>query len=553
MGGTHIDGVIIKDGKIIKKVKQVTDKNNLFHSIWNTLESLLVDCNTKKIQRINLSTTISTNAIIENNISPVGMIIQSGPGLNHDFLKCGKENVFISGYVDHRGKVVQDLDREEIKNIKYLFKDNNISSCAVVTKFSTRNPKQEIAIKDYLKEDFDSITMGHSLSGKLNFPRRVYTAYLNAAVYNTFHNFSKDIKKSLKRKNIEAPLFILKADGGTMDIDTAEKRPVESILSGPAASFMGINSMLSTDKDAILLDIGGTTTDIFFLADGLPLFEPLGIKIDKYKTLVRSIYSLSIGLGGDSSISIEDGEICIGPNRKGSPVGFGGPVPTPTDAMITLGLIKDGNKDKSYESMKYLGAKLGLTPEEIAQEILEVMGDIIKNQVHKALNHINNRPVYTIKELLQDKKVEPRLVNIIGGPARVLVPILEKKFQLPVYYPENYHIANAIGAALAKPTMEINMIADTERMMLSVPELELYENINKNFNISDAKEKSINLIKSAAENMGYYPGDTEVEIVEESSFSMVKGYTSSGKNIRVKTQIMPGLIYKIRGDEYDKS
>ena len=76
-----------------------------------------------------------------------------------------------------------------------------------------------------------------------------------------------------------------------MNISTAEEKPVETILSGPAASFMGINAMLPTDEDAILLDIGGTTTDIFFLADGVPLFEPLGIKIDKYKTLVRAIYS----------------------------------------------------------------------------------------------------------------------------------------------------------------------------------------------------------------------------------------------------------------------
>ncbi len=124
-----------------------------------------------------------------------------------------------------------------------------------------------------------------------------------------------------------------------MSLEAAEEKPVETILSGPAASFMGINAMLDTDKDAILLDIGGTTTDIFFLANGVPLFEPLGIQIGEYKTLVRAIYSVSIGLGGDSSIEIVGGKIKIGPERKGRPYAYGGPVATPTDAMLVLGLI----------------------------------------------------------------------------------------------------------------------------------------------------------------------------------------------------------------------
>ena len=190
--------------------------------------------------------------------------------------------------------------------------------------------------------------MGHSLSGKLNFPRRVFTSYLNSAVYDTFNGFSTSIRKSMKQEGIDAPLFILKADGGTINLATAEEKPVETILSGPAASFMGLNAMIKTYKDAILLDIGGTTTDIFFLADGVPLFEPLGIKIGDYKTLVRAIYSVSIGLGGDSSIEVEDVhlkdglediKLKIGPNRAGYPYALGGPKPTPTDAMIVLGLI----------------------------------------------------------------------------------------------------------------------------------------------------------------------------------------------------------------------
>lgn len=553
MGGTHIDGVIIKNGKIINTVKKPTDKDNLFQSIWTTLKELLSEHDKSEIQRINLSTTISTNAIVENKTSSVGMIIQSGPGLNHDFLACGDENVFISGYVDHRGKVVEPLDFVEIYKAINLFQKNNIESYGVVTKFSTRNPSHELKIEEILKKEKSSqITMGHTMSGKLNFPRRVFTSYLNSAIHSTFRDFSHSIKKSLEKEGINAPLFVLKADGGTMNISTAEKKPVETILSGPAASFMGMNGMLSTDKDAVLLDIGGTTTDIFFLADGVPLFEPLGIKIDRYKTLVRAIYSVSIGLGGDSSIGVEKGKINIGPNRKGYPYAFGGPKPTPTDAMIVLGLMDKGDRKKAYESMEILGKKLSLSPIDTSKLILETMGNIIQNKVNELLDEINSHPVYTVKELLHGKKIEPKLINIIGGPAKALAPILKEKLNLPCYYPKNYHVANAVGAALAKPTTEITMLADTSRGIVSVPELGIYEKIGKSYNLNFARKRALQLLEESAVSMGASKDEVETEIVDESSFNMVKGFYTTGKNIRIKAQIKPGLIHELRGDKYDE-
>ncbi len=548
MGGTHVDAVAIENGRVINTSKKPTNRNDLFQSIWITLKDLLSDEDISKIDRINLSTTVSTNAIVENKTSPVGMFIQSGPGLPHDFLACGEKNVFLSGYIDHRGRVVKDLNLKEInKNIK-TFKQNNIKICGVVTKFSTRNPNHELKIKKLLENDFSQITMGHTISGKLNFPRRVYTTYLNSAVYNTFNNFSQNIKKAMKEEGLsKTPLYVLKADGGTMSLTAAENMPVETILSGPAASFMGINAMLGTNKDAILLDIGGTTTDIFFLADGVPLFEPLGIKIGAYKTLVRAIYSVSIGLGGDSSIKIENGKLKIGPKREGYPMAFGGPSPTPTDAMIVLGLMEEGDKEKSQKAMKSLGKQLNLNEKEVAEKALETMADIIKGKVNELLFDINSHPVYTVKELLYGKKLEPKLINIIGGPAKVLSPILEKNFNIPCHYPENYHVANAVGAALAQTTTEITMIADTEQKTLSVPELGLYEKINRNFTIDIARKRALALLKENAKKLGAKEQNIEAEITEESCFNMVRGFFTSGQNIRIKAQVKPGLIYELEG------
>lgn len=552
MGGTHVDAVMIKNGTIINTSKRPINQENLFESIWTTLQDLLSSNEISNIKRINLSTTVSTNAIVEGNISPVAMFIQSGPGLPHHFLACGDENLFLSGYIDHRGRVVQDLDAREVKNSIEMLKNKNINTCGVVTKFSTRNPSHELEIKKILQRDMTHITMGHTLSGKLNFPRRVNTAYLNAAVFETFNNFSHHIQKAMVKEGLnKTPLHVLKADGGTMNIKRAKEMPVETILSGPAASFMGMNAMLGTNKDAILLDIGGTTTDIFFLVGGVPLFEPLGIQIDKYKTLVRAIYSNSIGLGGDSSIEVINGKLNIGPQRKGNPMAFGGSHPTPTDAMIVLGHITEGDQDKAYEAMKLLRKDLHLSEREIAENILSTMAQMVKEKIYELLLEINSQPVYTVKEVLEDQKVEPELINIIGGPAKVLAPILEKEFNLPCHYPEHYHVANAVGAALSQTTTEITLEADTTQKTLTVPELGIHEKINKSYTLDMAREKTLELLVEHAKSLGAAEDMIETEIIEENSFNMVRGFFTSGKNIRVKAQVKPGLIHELEGIDID--
>jgi N-methylhydantoinase A/oxoprolinase/acetone carboxylase beta subunit len=226
MGGTHIDAVIIENGNVINTVKKTTDHKDLFNSIWTTLKELLSGYDKSKIKKINLSTTVSTNSIVEGKTSPVGMIIQSGPGLPHDFLACGDEKVFISGYIDHRGKVIQDIDTKEIEKAIKTFKGKNINHYAVISKFSTRNPHHELKVKSIMgnvENGFSFGTMGHTLSGKLNFPRRIYTAYLNSAVHEVFNDFSNNIKKSMEKEGVNAPLFILKADGGTTNLSKAEE------------------------------------------------------------------------------------------------------------------------------------------------------------------------------------------------------------------------------------------------------------------------------------------------------------------------------------------
>lgn len=555
MGGTHIDGVVIQDGRVVKTHKKPVDKADLFTTIWTALEELVEDSDLAMIERINLSTTLSTNAIVENTTAPVGMIVQPGPGLIHDFSSCKGIVQTISGYVDHRGVVVDNLDPKEIEEALLLFERDKMQNTAVISKFSTRNPDHEVSIGTKLQEKFGQVTLGHRVSGTLNFPRRVYTSYLNSAVSSQFGIFLEHMRSSLAKKVIDAPLYILKADGGTMDSQGALQKPVETVLSGPGASFLGMSALIRGEDDAILLDVGGTTTDIFFLADGVPLFEPLGATISEYKTLVRAIYSVSIGLGGDSSITVENNTLVIGPQRRGMAYAFGGEYPTPTDAMICLDKMATSleSRAKAKEAMKALGKELSLEGNEVAHLILATMVTQIKKKSDELLLGINSKPIYTIKELLHGKKVLPKAVHVIGGPAETLAPLLQEAYGLACHFPENYTVANAIGAALAKPTLEISLLADTALGKLSVPELGIYEKIPRNYSLQQAKERAVLLVREAALAMGSDKASLEIEITEESSFNMVKGSSMIGKNIRVRAQVKPGIIHALRSDTTHES
>lgn len=543
VGGTHLDGVIINKKKVLKTVKIPVKADNLFSTIYEGILSLTKDINKSEIKRINLSTTITTNAIVENKLEKVLVLIQSGPGIKNDFSKNIKYIKYLDGYVDHRGKVAKDFKLDSLeklnvpKNLKYL---------SVVTKFSTRNPVTENKIYNYLKDDFKFITLGHRISGNLNFPRRVYTSYLNSAVEKTFRGFALNIKKSLEKENINAPIYILKADGGTLPIDLALKRPVETVLSGPSASFMGISALENTKEDSIYLDIGGTTTDIFFLVDGKALFYNKGLRIKDLNTLVRGIYSASIGLGGDSLLKIDDENLSIGPERLDRPLGLGGKFPTVTDALIVLDLLKIGHKEKSKKGLIDLlnSANLEMDIINFCRFIIDTFIEILYKRVYELLDEINKKPLYTVKEVLENRQINPKEIKIIGGPGKVLAPFIEEKFKIKTTVPKYYKIANAIGAALSKPTMEANLIGDTKTKRLNVPEFSIYENIDSSFN----QQKGEEFLKKLLLNNVNTEFENEVEIIESESFNTVDLYEFY-KNIRIKGQVKPGLIFNIWGDK----
>ena len=247
-------------------------------------------------------------------------------------------------------------------------------------KFSTRNPRHENYIRrmvcncvdESVCEYADFVTLGHQLGGALNFPRRVATAYFNCAVWRLYNQFATAVEKALKDMGLaHVKVNILKADGGTMPLPQSRKMPVQSIFSGPAASVMGIIALTDIFHDSIILDIGGTTTDIAVFASGAPLIEREGIDIGSHPTLVSALKVHSIGIGGDSAISVVGPKevVRVGPNRLGPSVCLGGERVTLTDALNYTGACAVGDMtEKSRTAIDaYAAARHSMTGEKLAE------------------------------------------------------------------------------------------------------------------------------------------------------------------------------------------
>ncbi len=196
---------------------------------------------------------------------------------------------------------------------------DGISGVAVAGLFATRNPAHEHAVRDHLIANTGlPVTCSHELSARLNGPKRALTTVLNARLVPLIGRLLDAVTGVLAQRSIAAPLMIVKGDGALVGEAFARRRPVETILSGPAASLVGA-SFLTEETDALVNDIGGTTSDVAVLRSGRPTIDPDGAMVGGHRTMVEAVAMRTFGLGGDSAVSLlADGlttRIMLGPQR----------------------------------------------------------------------------------------------------------------------------------------------------------------------------------------------------------------------------------------------
>lgn len=542
VGGTHTDAVVMDGRDVVCSCKVPTDHHDLLFSVRQAMQRLLEGVPAASITRINLSTTLSTNAIVEGRTEEVGVVVAGGPGIDPEHVRVGRFYQSVPGSIDHRGVQVTPVDGGILDEVAARYCREGVRVYAAVGKFSTRNPDHESIIGDKLMECGDFVSLGHRLSGQLNFPRRVATAYYNSAVWRVYNTFADAIEKAALEMGLTAPIHVLKADGGTMPLAVSREVPVESILSGPAASVMGIVALCDIREDCVILDVGGTTTDIAVFASGAPVIEPDGIDVGSYATLVRALRTHSIGVGGDSRLHVQAGVVRVGPERMGPSMALGGGQPTLIDALNFRGRASVGDVEASTRGLRELAALWDMFPERLADEAIATAVRRIAEAVDELVTAINARPVYTIMELLQGRRVDPVRAYVMGGPAEVLRPLLAEALGRRVDVPDQFAVANAIGAALTRTTAELELFADTEKGVLFIPTLEVRREVKGKYGLDDARRDARAALLEHLASLGVDAGEAEVEVVEATSFNMVDDYGTTGRNIRVKCQVRPGIL-----------
>lgn len=542
VGGTFTDAVIIDGANVVSWAKRRTTKDNLMNGITEALGAVLVDIDSAQIEQVTLSTTVVTNTIVEHKEQPVDLYVVAGPGRNVDDIFPVRP-VYLKGYTDHRGIVVESTKCEAINHIAHTVQSRSGTNLAAVSaKFGVRNPKEELDVTNALSAMYDTISTGSSLSGNLNFPRRTISAYFNSAVTDVFNRFRQAVRDALVAHNITAPVYILKADGGSLPIDTIASVPVETVFTGPAATVLGLEALRSaTLGHTVALDIGGTTTDISLWKQGEPLMTKEGVSIRNYPSAVRSFAVTSVGIGGESVVRYNNGNLTVGPERVGPSVALGGIEPTLGDALIVLGKAQYGDRQKAYDGIAQIDSTIDATT--MAQRIVNVAVQVIQEGIDTVVANENKRPIYVVADIVHPDPFVPAQLVIVGGTAASLGPIIGDQLGLPIHIPSDAAVANAIGAGVANHTMAITIHVDTKRRTMVVPELGIQDTSSHLRSAQAVEEVAYGLLREAAKEQGLVTSDVlpDIETISVEDFPVVDGWQSMERIITVKVQLQAGV------------
>ena len=314
-GGTYTDAVIMElgTGKVLENRKSPTTQPDPSSGIFSALETIDTDL-LRQVSMVSLATTFATNAIVEDRGAEAGIILVGYDDVPPEIPKTTRVLMVKGGHtVSGEEKEPLELDAFADRLDRFI---EHLDAVAVAGFFSVRNPQHEIQVAEIIRKKHHlPVVRGHRLSARLNAIKRATTAWWNARLIPLISDLIKATEKVLSDYKIDAPLMIVRGDGTLMSAQTAMDRPVDTLLSGPAASILGTKHLSGLDN-ALIVDMGGTTTDMASLSGGKVAIDPQGATVGKWKTHVEAAKVRTVGLGGDSLIALNpDRSLVIGPRR----------------------------------------------------------------------------------------------------------------------------------------------------------------------------------------------------------------------------------------------
>ncbi len=442
VGGTHTDAVIMTGSEILGRHKALTTPD-IIGGIVEALAEVLrqSDCKATSIESVMIGTTQFTNAVVARRglhrtlaarISlPGGSAVPPLSGWPRDLAEAvdgGSE--FLHGGLEYDGREFCAMDDQEIAALVTKLQNDDTRQVAITSPFSPLTPDHELRLAAAIREAIPDagITCSHEIGG-LGLLDRENAAILNASLAPLANHVVTALDAAVRKVGISAPVFISQNDGTLMNAGTARHFPVITFSSGPTNSMRGA-LCLSGVKDAIVADVGGTTTDIGMLSDGFPRPSGAEVKIGGVRTNFRMPDVLPIGLGGGSLV--RDDGARIGPDSVGHDLvtqgmTFGGDLMTASDVGIAAGLARFG--DPSLVR--------------IEESVVKTALSTIRTMLAEAIDQVKT-------------SADPLPLIAVGGGA-FLVPD-DIPGVTEVIMPPNSAVANAVGAALAQVGGEAELI-----------------------------------------------------------------------------------------------
>nr|WP_321497786.1 hydantoinase/oxoprolinase family protein [uncultured Methanolobus sp.] len=408
-GGTYTDAILVRDsdGTVVGSGKALTTYPDLVEGIKNAIDTLDTEY-VKKVNLVSVSTTLATNTVLEGTGSPVALILVGEHPVKGDF--PAKHVLSISGGHSYNGEEIEKPDIAAVKEFAEKYKDE-ISAFAVSSFFSVRNPEHELEITKVLHEITGlPVVCGHELSQDLGAYERAVTASLNAQLLPISHKFILSVIDEIKRREIDARLLMLKCDGTVVGLKDALEKPVETIFSGPAASLVGASFLSGLDTCAVV-DVGGTSTDVSAIMDGIPELSDTGAVVGGWKTRVRATRMETSAMGGDSHVWTRNKVIHIGPRRVIPLCLASSKYPGFLDKLKRNSIPKRSVLDRNIQPTKFF-MRSGFEPkglEESEAEVLKAIGN--EPMSLDEIAAISTRYPSTV---ILDSLIQKRLIQAIG-------------------------------------------------------------------------------------------------------------------------------------------
>ena len=432
-GGTYTDAVILDTEKkgvaaIVKKAKAFTTHEKLEEGIEQSIGKLgLTAADTTLIEKVVLSTTLATNAIVEKKLHEVGLIIVGDMPRGEI---AAKHIETVQGRINIKGRALVNVSRSVTEAALQRLLPH-VEAIAISGAASVRNPAQEQEVKQIVQKNCDLPVMcGHEFVSELGFLERTNTVAINAGLLPIINRFLEAIKNVLEKMKIDAPIFVVKGDGSIATEELIRKKPIETALSGPAASMIGTINLTGIEN-AIVSDMGGTTTDTGIVRGKRVELSSEGAEVGDWRIKVKSAKLYTFGLGGDSEISIDSGNLKVGPRRVMPACRGGAGNLTPTDLVHYTGEFISWNPALAKEAVCAYADKMSETP-----------NDFVNAAEDAVIDKIYEENISLYRELRFP-------VCAIGAPADTWYKKTNEKYDFNLIIPPNYEVANAVGAATA--------------------------------------------------------------------------------------------------------